>query len=190
MKRVDVYKYFKGREKTEVDKAIISAADSTGFDANGDIPDKAIAVIRGLLNNEGDNKLAPSTSKKIVSGNTAENIQEVDINDKQQYSELLKVFEAQGVSQAEALLAIKQDAFLSTLQNGNDDLYNQLMQAAIAQIITNKKVKMSAEKIVGIKKYTPKSITQMVQSSQANGLDWREFTNNTEVYDWEKFLEV
>ena len=209
MKRQDVYVLLQGEyTKQDVDRAFTALGKtSPGYSVKSqDLPDKVVEDLKPHLskskaiaasnpaNAEGkDGNLTATQNGKPVSYFNSAVPQQINVGvDAENYGQLVEAFKKQGITQAQALIAISQDAFLMTLSNSNNQFNSELIQSLIADIIRMKQVQMNASGMVNIPAVTAVTTQELAIAAQAEAdkFNWQEIaaTADNNSFDWDNIL--
>ncbi|BAY90781.1 MULTISPECIES: hypothetical protein [unclassified Tolypothrix] len=111
------------------------------------------------------------------------------------FNQLVEAFISQGVSEAEALIHLRDDAFIRTLQNADLNLADGVINQTIARIIRNKAIASKSQNIINarIPEVQSQDISEMIAAakSEVNGSQpWRAFLPEAnDSQPWKAFLE-
>lgn len=200
MRRQDVYTYFSDRySKEQVDEGLkklnynISSAklpDSVIKDLKVILADSA----KALSGSADNNSMTKQENKGKITSNSIGTPEQINLDvESENYGQLIEAFKKQGISKAEALMAISQDAFLRTLHNSNNEFDITVVQSIIAGIIKLKGMTMISGQIIDkdIPAYQTPSTNEIVQAAQkqVTGFDWEAIASKSNnSINWDSIL--
>ncbi len=201
MKRQDVYVLLQNEyNKQEVDRAFTALGKANpGYSVKSqDLPDKVVEDLKPYLSKNKaiaggkDGSLTTTQENKPASHINSAVPQQINVGvDAENYGQLVEAFKKQGITQAEALIAISQDAFLMTLSNSNNQFNTELIQSLITDIIKLKQVQMKASDIANIPAVTAITTQELAIAAQteANKFDWQQIADaGNNNFDWNGIL--
>ncbi|BAY66921.1 hypothetical protein NIES22_70650 (plasmid) [Calothrix brevissima NIES-22] len=111
------------------------------------------------------------------------------------FNQLVEAFISQGVSEAEALIHLRDEAFIRTLQNADLNLADGAINAAIARIIRNKAIASRSQdiinaRIVEVQSQDIAGLIEAAKSEVSSSQPWRAFLPEAnDSQPWKAFLE-
>ncbi|MBD2336151.1 hypothetical protein H6G64_03980 [Calothrix sp. FACHB-156] len=111
------------------------------------------------------------------------------------FNQLVEAFISQGVSEAEALIHLRDEAFIRTLQNADLNLADGVINQTIARIIRNKAIASKSQNIINarIPEIEEKDFADMIAAAKGKvnkSQPWQAFLPEAnDSQPWKAFLE-